>query len=586
MTIVTPVVDVHPDRIGVELDPAPEPARLSPAPTIGAALLELADQHPNRPVSYVEESDGRLVRLTAAELAEQAAAAATTLAEYGVRAGDRVGVCMDTSAEAHAALHGCFLLGAVPFVSEPPLATMRRQRWADRLRLLIRRAAPTVMVVAAPFRDAVAEPCAEAGVEIVVPPFEGGYLPTDVRGRADDIALLQFTSGTTGDSRGVALTHRAILANARSMGRRVCRAGDVAVSWLPLHHDMGLIGLHLTPLLHGLAAVSMPPMAFAMRPERWLYAMHRYRGTFTSAPNFAYHICATKLPDDRLEGLDLSAWRVAGNGAEVVNATTLRRWCERMAPYGFREEALMPCYGMAEIGLAATMHEENRPLRVLPVRRDILAATGRVIPATDGDADRHELVSSGKALTGVQVTVVNDDGEPVPDRVQGHVLLESDSMMEGYYEQPDETAKVLTGGVLRTGDQGFLDAGELFVTGRVKDVVIIAGRNYHPYVFETAAATATDARPGGVAAVGLPVPALGTEILVLVVESPRHSDAEAVVELREAVIAAVSAETGLRPDRVEIVPRGALPKTPSGKLQRSRIAEGLREGTLTGRGPS
>ncbi|MFG1919667.1 AMP-binding protein [Micromonospora sp. NPDC048898] len=580
MTIATTVAAVHPDRAGFELVPVPGPATMSQAPTIGAALLDLADRHPDRPVSYVEESDGRLVRLTAADLVEQAAAAATTLAEYGVRPGDRVGVCMDTSAEAHAALHGCFLLGAVPFVSEPPLATMRRQRWVDRLRLLIRRATPTVMVVEARFRDAVAEPCREAGVEIVVPPFEGGYLPAGARGRTDDIALLQFTSGTTGDSRGVTLTHRAILANVRSMGQHVTRAGDLAVSWLPLHHDMGLIGLHLMPLLHGIPAVAMPPMAFALRPERWLHAMHRFRGTFTSAPNFAYQICATKIPDNRLEGLDLSAWRVAGNGAEVVNAATLRRWYERMAPFGFREEALMPCYGMAEIGLGATMHELGRPLRVLAVRRDALAASGQVVPAGADDPDRQELVSSGNTLAGVEVTVVDDDGNPLPDRVQGNVLLRTDSMMEGYYGQPDETAKVLTDGVLRTGDQGFLDAGELFVTGRVKDIIIIAGRNYHPYVFETVAATVADARPGGVAAVGVPAGELGTETLVLVVESQQHSDPASVARLREAVTAAVSAETGLRPDRVEIVPRGALAKTPSGKLQRRRIAAALREGTL------
>ncbi len=582
MTLAVSTEEVHTDRRGFEPDEHPAPASLSTAATIGAALLDLAERDPDRPLCYVEGS-GQPVRLTAAELAERAGAAATALAEHGVRPGDRVGVCMDTGVDAYAALHGCFLLGAVPFVCEPPLATMRRQRWEDRLRLLISRAEPRAVVASPEFRDAVSAPCAQAGVEIVEPPFEGGLLPGSVRARAGDLALIQFTSGTTGDSRGVTLTHEAVFANAAAIGDRAYRQGDLIVSWLPLHHDMGLIGLNLAPLLHGLPVASMPPLSFALRPERWLWAMHRYRGTFTSAPNFAYRLCATNVPDAKLEGLDLSAWRLAGNGAEVVQAGTLRAFAERMAPYGYRERAMTPCYGMAEITLAATMCVPGDPLITLPVRRDRLAADGEVVEALPDDTDRQELVSSGGALKGIEIRVVDEKGADLPDRRQGTILLRCPSMMSGYYRQPEETAKVLDDDWLDTGDQGFLDDGQLYVTGRIKDVVIIAGSNYHPYAFEAAAATVDGLRADAVAAVGCPDPERSTEALVVVVESRSHADAAHVAEIRSSVIGAVSAETGLRPDRVEVVPRGALPKTPSGKLQRRKVVEALVNGTLSAR---
>ncbi|CAL9285081.1 Putative ligase_MSMEI_5285 [Streptomyces sp. enrichment culture] len=582
MPVAVSTEDVHIDRRGFEPEDRPGPVSLASAGTIGAALLEIADRDPGRPLAYVEGS-GEPVRLTASELAELAGAAATALAEHGVRPGDRVGVCMDTGVDAYAALHGCFLLGAVPFVCEPPLATMRRQRWEDRLRLLISRAEPRAVVASPEFRDAVSAPCAQAGVTIVEPPFEGGLVPGSVRARPGDIALIQFTSGTTGDSRGVTLTHEAVFANAAAIGDRAYRSGDLIVSWLPLHHDMGLIGLNLAPLLHGLPVASMPPLSFALRPERWLWAMHRYRGTFTSAPNFAYRLCATNVPDAKLEGLDLSAWRLAGNGAEVVQAGTLRAFAERMAPYGYRERVMTPCYGMAEITLAATMCVPGDPLITLPVRRDRLAADGVVVEASPDDPDRQELVSSGSALKEIEIRVVDETGADLPDHRQGTILLRCPSMMAGYYRQPEETAKVLGDGWLNTGDQGFLADGQLYVTGRIKDVVIIAGSNYHPYAFEAAAATVEGLRADAVAAVGCPDPERSTEALVLVVESRSHADAERVAEIRSAVVAAVSAETGVRPDRVEVVPRGALPKTPSGKLQRRQVVDALVKGTLPGR---
>ncbi|HZG02678.1 MAG TPA: fatty acyl-AMP ligase [Streptomyces sp.] len=583
MTSVATTEDVHGDRAGFRLDEEAGPVPLTSAPTIGAALLELAERDPDRPVIYVEEKAGEPIRLTAAELAERAAAAATALAEHGVKPGDRVGICLDTSVDAHTAIHGCFLLGAVPFVSEPPLATMRRQRWAGRLRLLFDRAGAKVLVASPAFRDAVAEPCAEAGVTIVEPPFEGGYLPGSVRASADDIALLQFTSGTTGNSRGVVLTHDAIMANVRAIGERAFREGDLFVSWLPLHHDMGMIGLNLAPLLHGLPVVSMPPLSFALRPERWLWTMHRYRGTFTSAPNFAYQLCVTKVPDEKLAGLDLSSWRVAGNGAEVVNAATLRAFTDRMRPYGYRDRAMMPCYGMAEVVLAASMNMPGNPLTTLTIRRDVLAATGEAVPAGPDDPDRQELVSSGPPMSGTEIRVVDAEGVEVPDRTQGDILVSSPSLMSGYYRQPEETAKVLKDGWLHTGDQGFRDGEHLYVTGRVKDVVIIAGRNYHPYVFEGAAANAEGVQPGAVAAVGCPDAELGTEALTIVAESRVHADQHQAELLAKSIVDLVTAETGLRPDRVEIVPRGTLPKTPSGKLQRPQIVQSLLDGTLVRR---
>lgn len=504
------------------------------------------------------------------------------LRSRGVQHGDRVLLVLPTGPSFLAAFYGCQVLGAIPVPVVPPASLARMDDHIARIaRVATICEAKAVVVsqgllaitgmVRSRFKEA------RAALSNVV--FgqdllrEEGRVQELARVRPEDPAMLQFTSGSTGDPKGVILPHRSLLANMKGIGLAAgFTRDDVALAWLPLFHDMGLIGHFLASAAWGLPLVLMPPETFIRRPREWLKAISRYRGSCSAAPNFAYSLCAKKIKDRDLEGIDLSSWRVAFCGAEPVNPKTITDFITRYEPYGFQPSTFFPVYGMAEMSLAATFPLPGGPPRFDRVVRHRFEQGGAAEPAQEpreaGEAtDVVTWVSVGRPLPEHEVRIVDPEGRPLPERREGEVEVRGPSMMAGYYRSQVATAEAIRGGWLRTGDLGYLAEGDLFVTGRRKEIIIKSGKNLYPQDIEAAAARVNGIRVGCCAAFGVTNAGRGTEDLVLVCET-RLDDPQDRARLMSEVRTAVLEAIGATPDVVVLVPPGTVPKTSSGKIQR------------------
>jgi len=551
------------------------------------------------------DTDDKTLTLTFAELYSAAQRCAAELARRGVSPGGRVSLMLPTSRAFFVCYGGILLAGAIPVPIYPPFRADRIEEYAERqsailnnagicLLLTFRRAEAVAKLLKPRVRslESVADAEKLLAAADKAPPPAPGALPTYLSGsrvrKASDVALLQYTSGSTGDPKGVVLTHANLLANIRAIGEAVqLTSQDVGVSWLPLYHDMGLIGSWLTLLHYGTPLCVISPLAFLTRPERWLRAFHKHRGTISAAPNFAYELAVRKIADKDIEGLDLSSWRAALNGAEPVNPETLERFEQRFAKYGFRREAQLPVYGLAEASLAVTFPPLGRGPRVDLVDRQIFSAQGRAV-AAPGSASAIAFVSSGQAVPNHEVRVVDDTGREVADRTEGSLWFRGPSATCGYYDNPEATAKLFPLGPatdgefawVDTGDRAYRADGEIFVTGRLKDIIIKGGRNLYPHEVEELAGRAIGIRKGCIVAFGLKDFSSGTEKLLIVAES-RETDPSRRSTIAAAVTHEVSQGLGLPPDRVELVSPGSIPKTSSGKLRREETRELYLRGTLS-----
>jgi fatty-acyl-CoA synthase len=527
--------------------------------------------------------------VTYARLRDEAAALAGGLRERGVARDDTIGLMLPTGLDFLRSFLGILLARAVPVPIYPPVRLDRLEEYAVRqstiladagVRLLV--TVPRARPVASLLKPRVptledvmtADELSARGIPVAGP-----------EGSGSDPAFIQYTSGSTGQPKGVLLTHDNLLANIRAIAAGLeMRPTDVGVSWLPLYHDMGLIGSWLLCLHQGLPLTLMPPTAFLARPERWLWAIHERRATLSPAPNFAYELCARRIPDEAIEGLDLSSWRAAFNGAEPVSPGTLARFARRFAPCGFRPEAMTPAYGLAECSVALAVSPVGRGPRVDRVARGPFQREGRARAAAPGDDTALEFVSAGRELPGHEVRIVDDDGADVPERVVGRLVFRGPSMTSGYYRRPDATAAItLPGGWLDSGDLAYRADGEIHVCGRRKDLIIRAGRNLVPQEIEEAAAGVEGIRRGCVVAFGVENAALGTEALVVVAET-RVADTVGRERLVGGITARVAEAVETPPDEVVLVPPGAVPKTSSGKVRRTTAKERYLLGTL-GRPP-
>jgi fatty-acyl-CoA synthase len=507
------------------------------------------------------------------EMAERARRVAGGLRELGVQPSQRVAIVAPTSIDFYDAFLGISYAGAVPApLALPPrfggnrdweLTTTHRLRSAD-VRLVL--AGGATRYLKAMQRAAPECPCRPVEALLGKPPHA-----MDVD--EDTIALVQFSSGTTSSPKPVALTHRQVLANARRIlgvffdaypeHTGVHHAG---VSWLPLYHDMGLVGAMLTALVCPGPLALMTPETFIAKPSTWLRAISDYRATVSASPNFGYEHALSHVGDGDLDGVDLSCWRLALDGAELVTAATLRRFYERFRAYGFREEALTPVYGLAEASLAVTFSDPRRPHTVGSFDPDALYAHGEAVPLSGG----HEIVSCGTPLRDFSVRITDHDRAPLPECRVGHVLVRGPSVMSGYLDQAESTQRVLVDGWLDTGDRGFLLDGELYLCGRYKDAIVVNGRNHAPEVFERALEGVEAVRPGCVAAV--PFVTESGEHLALLAELRSDASEGERSSIAEIVRSRVASETGLVPERVLLLRAGALPRTSSGKLRRAEAA--------------
>ena len=561
-----------------------------------------------------EEGDAveKSVTLTFGELHAAAQRCASELARRGVPAGARVATMLPTSRAFFVCYAGILLAGAIPVPIYPPFRADRIEEYATRqsailnnaevgLLLTFRRAESVAHLLQPRVRSLAAVVDAEKLLEAAekAPRPSPGALPAYLTGgrarKSSDIALLQYTSGSTDDPKGVVLTHANLLANMRAIGQALRFApGEVGISWLPLYHDMGLIGAWLSLLLHGMPLAVISPLAFLTRPERWLWAVHKHQGTIAAAPNFAYELCVRKVADKDIEGLNLSSWRVAMNGAEPVNPETLERFTERFSKYGFRAESLLPVYGLAESSLAVTMPPLDRKPVVDHVDRETFTSRGRAVPASSGAATI-SFVSSGVALPGHQVQIVDADGNQVADRTEGFLWFRGPSATSGYYRNAAATTKLLPRGPANSTDEfAWVDSGdrayradtEFYVTGRVKDIIIKGGRNLYPHEVEEFAGRVEGIRRGCVVAFGLKDENSGTEKLVVVAEA-RESDAKRRAAMSAGVTDQVSRGLGFPPDRVQLLPLGSIPKTSSGKLRREATKQLFLQGKLSaGKAPA
>lgn len=566
------------------LPPAPE--SLPPFPLESASCLEALAyqaQHQRDRVLLCLELDGRLERsLTPQELLEEAGSLAGGLAALGVRAGDRVGIMLPTGLPFVATFFAVQWLGAVPVPLYPPFRPDQAEDYVRRQAAILDNAGVQILVSFArawtmaqllrlhskSLRELVSADslaCAQA--------------PPRHPARLDELGLIQYTSGSTGLPKGVALTHANLLHNLQAYGRALqVRSNDVVVSWLPLYHDMGLIGSLLGSLYHGVPLVLMGPQDFLARPSRWLWAIHHYQGTISPAPNFAYEVCARKIPDEELEGLDLSSWRVALNGAEPVRLDTLQRFSQRYGPMGFREQSHFPAYGLAEAALAVAFSPLDRAPKVDVISQPGLEREQLARAPQEGEAAL-ELVSSGVALHGTELQVRDGSGRVLEDRLEGQLFFRSGSSLQSYFGNPEATRAIKDeSGWVSTGDLAYLDQGELYITGRTKDIIVKAGRNLHPQDIEQVVAEVDGVRRGCVAAFGVSQSQSGSEQLVVVFESRlRGSQAK---KLQSEVQRRVAQAVGVSIDQVLAVAPGLLPKTPSGKIRRKECQQRFQQGTL------
>ncbi|NCT66100.1 MAG: AMP-binding protein [Rhodanobacteraceae bacterium] len=528
------------------------------------------------------EADGH--ELTFGALRAAALAIAGGLQRLGITPGAPVALMQPTHPDFLAAFFGVLLGGGVPVPLYPPLRPGELGEFWRRQAGILRNCEARVLVTS---------PAVHAHrhlvrgltgpVEHVVTVAElthgGDALAEPAVLAADALALLQYTSGSTADPKGVMLTHAHLLANIRAMGAAVrIEAGDRFVSWLPLYHDMGLIGAWLGSLYFGTPLVLMPPQTFLLRPQRWLWAIHRYEATMSAAPNFAFELCTHRIADADLDGLRLDRLRLAFCGAEPIFAQTLVGFHARMARYGLRREALFPVYGLAESALALTFPPLDRGPRVLAVARDRFLERGEAAPAS-GTQAALEFVSCGAPLPGYQVRIVDAGDHELPDGRQGGVQFQGPSACLGYYHADAASARLRHGAWLDTGDLGFVHAGELYLTGRVKDLIIRAGRHIHPQAIEAAVGDLAGVRRGRVAVFGSHAPREGTERLVVVAET-RLADAAARAALAARINAVCDASAGAPADEVVLAAPGTVLKTSSGKLRRAACREAWEGGRL------
>jgi len=508
----------------------------------------------------------------------------------GLKKGDRVALILPDNADFVFAFLGAVRAGIVPVPIYPPTGLGKLAGYLDNTLHIVERSGAKVLITSSEIKlmlGTIAQKAPALQKVVAVEPVRTAkeeLKPAKVT--LDDVCFLQFTSGSTSRPKGVTLTHANLAANVRSimqLGLGVRDTIDSGVSWLPLYHDMGLIGFVIAPIYHKNTITFLPPLLFLKRPARWLDAISRHRGTVSFGPNFAYALCVKRIKESEMKGLDLSSWRVAGCGAEPIRAENLRAFAEKFSSVGFSEKAFVCCYGMAESTLAISFSKLGTGVNVDTVEGDKLWSAHKAEPAAEGSERAAPIVQCGGAFPDHDIQVFAPDDEegktPLGEREVGEIRLRGPSVMQGYWSEPDLTKRAFAGGWLRTGDLGYLANGLVHICGRSKEVIIVNGRNYYPQDLEWEAGGVTGVRKGNVIAFGTMKPTGDRERVVLVFETMVSGD-EAINKLKGEVRTAVQQGIGLTIDDVVAVKVGVLPKTSSGKLQRGKARELYETGEL------
>jgi fatty-acyl-CoA synthase len=524
------------------------------------------------------------------------------LQALGLARGDRVALILPDNADFVFAFLGAIRAGIVPVPIYPPSGLGKLAGYLDNTLHIVARSGAKLLLTSADIKKVLGTIQARAPELEKVVAVEGvRRMREELRPAKvglDDTCFLQFTSGSTSRPKGVVLTHRNLAANVRAimeLGLGVRDSVDSGASWLPLYHDMGLIGFVIAPLYHVNTITFLPPLLFLKRPVRWLETISRHRASVSFGPNFAYALCVKRIKEAEMTGLDLSSWHVAGCGAEPIRAENLRAFADRFAPVGFSEKAFVCCYGMAEATLAVSFSKVGEGVRTDVVNGDALWSKGRAEPVTPGTPgtpgalaaeSATPIVQCGEAFEGheIQVFALDDEASerPLGDREVGEVRLRGPSLMAGYFNEPELTREVFAGGWLKTGDIGYLADDKVHICGRSKELIIVNGRNYYPQDLEWEAGKVEGVRKGNVVAFGTMKPHNDRERVIICFETGVVSEEEKHAQQGE-VRRVVQQALGLTVDDVVSLGAGALPKTSSGKLQRSKTRELYETGALEGR---
>src|ERR1700723_2493457 len=505
---------------------------------------------PGRSHIQIYEEDDQLRTITFGELYERASVVAADLRRRELEPGQTVAIMLPTCAEFFWTFAGILLAGGIPVPIYPPFRADRIAEYAARQSNILRNAEAQFLVT---WRQA------ENLAKLLQPRVPSLREVLNAQKLASAPADPQRPAG---EWRPVQhLSHHA-------------RGEDIAF----LQYTSGLIGAWFVPLFTGIPLVVMSPLAFLSRPERWLRAIHRHRATICPAPNFAYELCVRKIADKDWEGLDLSSWRAATNGAEPVRAETMERFAKRFAPYGFRRESLMPVYGLAEATLAISVPRLGAGYKVDRIERAQFESEGRAVQVASAEAPALEFVNAGKPVPSVEVRIVDADGVNLGERQEGRLWFRGPSATRGYYRNPDATRELLRDGDwIDSGDRAYWGEGEIYITGRAKDVIIKAGRNLYPHEVEEIAGRVAGVRTGCVVAFGAPDEPTGTERLIVAAEL---RDAARAKRIEDEIARAVTDPLGMPPYVIVLLPPQSIPKTSSGKLRRSETRRLYLEGKL------
>ncbi|OJH34945.1 fatty acyl-AMP ligase [Cystobacter ferrugineus] len=557
--------------------------------TVAEAVERLSGADARIGFSFVNRSGNteqtRLI--TFPDLAEQTAARAGALQAMGLKQGERIAIILPENDEFILTFLGAIRAGIIPVPIYPMHGLGQLDGYLENVRHIVRRSGAAAVVTNAKIKlllGTVQSQCESVRNIISTESLADAAAPIQPRQvKLDDVAFLQFTSGSTSSPKGVVVTHRNLAANIRCImeeGFRVTPE-DVGVSWLPLFHDMGLIGFLLAPLFYQRPVAFIPPLTFLQRPVTWLESLSKYRATISCAPNFAFALAVKRISEAQRQGLDLSAWRIAGCGGEPIRPEILRRFASAFAPQGFRAEALMSMYGMAESSLAIALGRPGGGLLSTPVDHPRMSEERVALPPTQPERAL-DIVVCGKPFPGHELAIFDVADEtsafPLPAGHIGEIRIAGPSVMKEYWGDPEATAQVFAGRYLRTGDLGFILDGELHVCGRLKEMIILNGRNYFPQDIEHVATTVPGVRKGNLIAFGTHVASGtgdGSERIVLAVEiaDPASFDPMAVVRTVQTAL-------GIALHEVVVLQPGQLPKTSSGKLQRTKTRALYERGEL------
>ena len=544
--------------------------------TFAEVLRQYHRETPERVCMVLQHSGQEDRKVTYRELLEGANAHARSLQAAGIQPGEVVILILQHGSDLVFSFFGAVLHGAIPSIMPFLTEKLLPERYRADLASLVSITRPAAIITYPEFEEevrAALHPGDSVRAVLLADQVEAPSAPDydqleGLRRTPQDIVLLQHSSGTTGLQKCVALSHQAVFNQlaAYQQALHLDPDKDVIVSWLPLYHDMGLIAGFLQPVLTGTLLVMMSPFEWVRAPQRLLTAVSQYRGTLSWLPNFAYNFCAQKIRDRHLEGVDLSSWRAVINCSEPVRYESHRAFLERFAPHGFRPQALAASYAMAENVFGVTQGGIDAPLTVDIIDREAFQVERVARPCPDGEGAL-KMVSCGRPLSNTQVRILSADGQELPERHVGEVALHSDCMLTGYYNRPDETAKAFRGGWYLTGDYGYLADGQLYVSGRKKDLIIVGGKNIYPQDLENLAMSVPGVHAGRVSAFGVDNPEAGTEDVVIVAEVDSE-DPQVREQIADGIRQAVTRGSAVALRSVYLVGPQWLVKTSSGKNAR------------------